>query len=110
MCSPASRRSARYSRCSCSSRGRRWPSPSRRTASSRSRLHEPPVRSAGVVTHDVIVVLALLGVAGQTLALLFVAVVAAAAAGVPAPFAFVRAALWGYELWAAFVVSAIATG
>ncbi|TMM14307.1 MAG: disulfide bond formation protein B [Actinobacteria bacterium] len=33
-----------------------------------------------------------------------------ALAGVGAPLAAVRRALWGYELWAAFVVAAIGTG
>ena len=34
----------------------------------------------------------------------------AAAAGVPGPLARVRSALWGYELWLAFLVSSAATG
>jgi disulfide bond formation protein DsbB len=29
---------------------------------------------------------------------------------VPKPLEYLRAAIWGYELWAAFVVSSIATG
>jgi disulfide bond formation protein DsbB len=62
------------------------------------------------VTHDAIVALALLGVAGQVLAGVFILVVLAALAGVRALFDALRAAIWGYELWAAFVVSAIATG
>jgi disulfide bond formation protein DsbB len=51
------------------------------------------------MTHDVIVLLAALGVAAQALvvlALLF--------------WRRLRRLLWGYELWAAFVVAAIATG
>jgi disulfide bond formation protein DsbB len=62
------------------------------------------------VTHDTIVSLASLGVAGQVLAGLGLLVAAAAAVRVTRPLRFVRAALWGYELWAAFLVSAIATG
>jgi disulfide bond formation protein DsbB len=41
---------------------------------------------------------------------LLVLVGVAAAAGVRGPLRAVRSALWGYELWAAFVVAAIATG
>ena len=62
------------------------------------------------MTHDVIVALAVLGVAGQVLAGLFIVVVLAAGAGLPGPLRAIRNALWGYELWAAFVVAAIATG
>jgi disulfide bond formation protein DsbB len=50
------------------------------------------------VTGDVILALEVLGVAGQVLVV--------AIACVPA----LRRALWGYELWAAFFVAAIATG
>jgi disulfide bond formation protein DsbB len=61
------------------------------------------------VTHDVIVALAVLGVAGQVL----VGVLAVAAllrlAGVRQPFDAIRGAIWGYELWLAFVVTAVAT-
>ena len=62
------------------------------------------------MTHDTIVALAVLGVAGQLIAVAFVLVVAAAGFGVSRPLAWLRAGLWGYELWAAFVVSSIATG
>ena len=62
------------------------------------------------MTHDTIVALAVLGVAGQVVAVAFVLVVAAAGFGVSLPLAWLRAGLWGYELWAAFVVSSIATG
>jgi disulfide bond formation protein DsbB len=62
------------------------------------------------VTHDTIVALAALGVAGQALAVAFVLVLGAAAFGVPRPLDSVRTMMWGYELWAAFVVSAVATG
>jgi disulfide bond formation protein DsbB len=55
------------------------------------------------VTHAVISILAGLGVAGQALAVLLVLLLVAARARI-------RNWLWGYELWAAFVVAAIATG
>jgi disulfide bond formation protein DsbB len=58
----------------------------------------------------VIVALAVLGVAGQVIALGYALVVALAGFGVAKPLEFVRAAIWGYELWAAFLVSSIATG
>src|SRR5205814_1550924 len=54
--------------------------------------------------------LAVLGVAGQVLGGALVLVGLGAAAGVRGPLRAVRSALWGYELWAAFVVAAIATG
>ena len=62
------------------------------------------------MTHDVIVALAVLGVAGQVLGGVLILVGLGAAAGARGPLRAVRAALWGYELWAAFVVAAIATG
>jgi disulfide bond formation protein DsbB len=60
--------------------------------------------------HDTIVALAALGVAGQVLAGFLILVALAAAAGARRPLHAVRNALWGYELWAAFIVSAVATG
>ncbi len=60
--------------------------------------------------HDTIVALAALGVAGQVLAGGLILVGAAALAGVRAPLERLRSALWGYELWAAFVVASVATG
>jgi disulfide bond formation protein DsbB len=62
------------------------------------------------MTRDTIVVLAALGVVGQVLGGLLILVGLAAAAGARGPLGRLRAALWGYELWAAFVVAAIATG
>jgi len=62
------------------------------------------------MTHDLIVALAALGVVGQVLAGLAILVVLAAALGLRGPLASARRALWGYELWAAFIVAAIATG
>jgi disulfide bond formation protein DsbB len=62
------------------------------------------------MTHDVIVVLAVLGVAGQVLGGILILVALLAVAGVRGPLDALRRALWGYELWTAFVVAAIATG
>jgi len=62
------------------------------------------------MTHDTIVTLAGLGVAGQVLAGALILIGAAALAGLRAPLRALRSALWGYELWAAFVVASIATG
>ena len=62
------------------------------------------------MTHDTIVVLAVLGVAAQALVVAFLLVFVLAAVGLHGPWARVRSALWGYELWAAFLVAAIATG
>jgi len=55
------------------------------------------------MTHDTIVVLAVLGLAGQVLIVL-VAISWLLAGD------YIRRLLWGYELWAAFVVAAMATG
>jgi disulfide bond formation protein DsbB len=55
------------------------------------------------MTHDVISALAGLGVVGQALVVLLVLSLLVARDRI-------RAWLWGYELWAAFVVAAIATG
>jgi len=62
------------------------------------------------VTHDVIVALAVLGVTGQVIAGVGILIAAAAALGQAGPLRTVRALLWGYELWAAFLVAAVATG
>jgi disulfide bond formation protein DsbB len=62
------------------------------------------------MTHGTIVTLAVLGVIGQVLAGLLILIALAAAVGVRGPLRWLRSALWGYELWAAFVVAAIATG
>jgi disulfide bond formation protein DsbB len=62
------------------------------------------------LTHDTIVTLAVLGVAGQALAAVVLLAGASAVVGIRQPLAWIRSALWGYELWAAFVVAAIATG
>ena len=62
------------------------------------------------MTHDVIVALAALGVAGQVVAGLLIVLGALALAGAREPLELVRSWLWGYELWAGFVVAAVATG
>jgi disulfide bond formation protein DsbB len=62
------------------------------------------------MTHDTIVALAVLGVIGQVVAAVLLVILIAAALGARGPFRALQRALWGYELWAAFVVAAIATG
>src|SRR6188472_1611204 len=62
------------------------------------------------MTHATIVTLSVLGVAGQALAAVGIVVAGLALLGARRPLAAIRAVLWGYELWAAFVVAAIATG
>jgi disulfide bond formation protein DsbB len=62
------------------------------------------------MTHDVINVIAVLGIAGQVLFGILLLAVLLAALGFDGPLETIRDWLWGYELWAAFVVSAIATG
>src|SRR5206468_3261152 len=62
------------------------------------------------MTHDVITVIAWLGLVGQVLFGLLLVAVLLAAFGFDGLLEAIRDWLWGYELWAAFVVSAIATG
>ena len=62
------------------------------------------------MTHRTIEVLAGLGVVGQVLAGLAILIALAALLGARRPLDAVRSALWGYELWGAFVVASIATG
>jgi disulfide bond formation protein DsbB len=62
------------------------------------------------LTHDVIVTLAALGVAGQALAALMLLVAVGCLVGLRAPGEAVRSALEGYELWLVFLVASIATG
>jgi disulfide bond formation protein DsbB len=64
----------------------------------------------GGVTHDVIVVLAALGVLGQVLVGLLVLLGLLWLAGLRRLLGAVRRAIWGYELWLAFLVAATATG
>jgi disulfide bond formation protein DsbB len=62
------------------------------------------------VTHDLIVALAALGVLGQVIIGLLLVVGLLWLAGLHSPLARVRRAIWGYELWLAFLVAATATG
>jgi disulfide bond formation protein DsbB len=62
------------------------------------------------MTHDTIVGLAVLGVIGQAIAGILILLAVLAGTGLPAPLRALRRALWGYELWAAFVVAAVGTG
>jgi disulfide bond formation protein DsbB len=62
------------------------------------------------MTHALIVTLAVLGVAGQVLAGILLLTGALWLVGVRSPLDLVRSTLWGYELWLAFVVAAVATG
>jgi disulfide bond formation protein DsbB len=62
------------------------------------------------MTHRIIVTLAVLGVVGQVLAGLLLLAGLAWLLGLRAPPQRLRRAVEGYELWLAFLVSAIATG
>jgi Disulfide bond formation protein DsbB len=62
------------------------------------------------LTHDVIVTLAALGVAGQVLAALLLLVGIAWLVGLRGPGDWLRRVLEGYELWCVFLVASIATG
>jgi disulfide bond formation protein DsbB len=62
------------------------------------------------MTQDTIVALSVLGVLGQVLVGFGLVVCVLALAGVRGPLDWIRGLLWGYELWGAFVVAAIATG
>jgi disulfide bond formation protein DsbB len=62
------------------------------------------------INHDIAVALSVLGVVGQVLVALALVVGVLALLGIRAPLHAVRDLLWGYELWGAFVVAAIATG
>jgi disulfide bond formation protein DsbB len=62
------------------------------------------------VTHDVIVVLAVLGVIGQVVGAGLLLIGVLALVGVRGPLRMLRSGVEGYELWLAFVVAAIATG
>jgi disulfide bond formation protein DsbB len=60
--------------------------------------------------HDTIVAFAVLAVAGQAIAAALALLGLLYLAGIRAPLRALRAGLWGYELWAAFVVAALGTG
>jgi disulfide bond formation protein DsbB len=62
------------------------------------------------MTTDIVIILSVLGVVGQVLVGLGIVVGVLALVGVRGPLDAIRNLLWGYELWGAFVVAAIATG
>jgi disulfide bond formation protein DsbB len=62
------------------------------------------------MSHDTIVVLSVLGVVAQVIVAIGLLAAVLALVGVRGPLDGIRSLLWGYELWAAFVVAAIATG
>ena len=62
------------------------------------------------MTHNVIVLLAVLGVVGQVVVAVLVVAGVFRVAGIPGSLLGIRSAVWGYELWLAFVVTAVATG
>jgi disulfide bond formation protein DsbB len=62
------------------------------------------------MTTDIVIALSVLGVVGQVLVAIGIVVGFLALAGVRGPLDWIRNLLWGYELWGAFVVAAIATG
>jgi disulfide bond formation protein DsbB len=61
------------------------------------------------MTDAVTLLLAALGIVGQIALVLFGIVLLLRLVGVGAPLEYVRGAIWGYELWLAFVVSTVAT-
>src|SRR3989440_13053185 len=62
------------------------------------------------MTQNVVILLSVLGVVGQVLVGLGIVVGVLALAGVRGPLDTIRNLLWGYELWGASVVAAVATG
>ena len=62
------------------------------------------------MTQDIVIILSVLAVVGQVLIALGLLVGVLALFGVRGPLETIRSLLWGYELWGAFVVAAIATG
>src|SRR5438552_1687418 len=62
------------------------------------------------ISQNVVVVLSVLGVIGQVVIAVMLLVGLLALVGVRGPLNGMRHLLWGYELWAGFVVAAIATG
>ena len=61
------------------------------------------------MTRDVIVSLAVLGILGQLLVAVLVAAALLSLVGVRRPLELIRTSIWGYELWLAFLVAALAT-
>jgi disulfide bond formation protein DsbB len=75
-------------------------------------IHPSKEAQAGedrLMTHAFIVTLAVLGVIGQVVAVALLLIGVLWLVGVRAPFELLRSAVWGYELWLAFVVAAVAT-
>jgi disulfide bond formation protein DsbB len=62
------------------------------------------------MTHDVIVALSALGVVGQAVGALLLLLALLRVLGVRGPLRIVQRSIWGYELWLAFLVAAVATG
>src|SRR5436190_6789847 len=62
------------------------------------------------MTTDIVIILSVLGAVGQVLVAVGIVVGVLALLGVRGPLDAIRNLLWGYELWGAFVVAAIATG
>ena len=62
------------------------------------------------MTQDLVIILSVLGVVGQVLVVIGVVAGLLALVGVRGPLDAIRNLLWGYELWGAFVVAAVATG
>jgi disulfide bond formation protein DsbB len=62
------------------------------------------------ITHNITVLLSVLGVIGQVLVVVMLLVGLLALVGLRAPLDGIRRLLWGWELWAGFVVASIATG
>lgn len=62
------------------------------------------------MTHDVVVGLSVLGILGLVIAGTLLLLALFWCAGLRRPLELVRSAIWGYELWLAFLVSALATG
>ena len=62
------------------------------------------------MTTNTVIALSVLGVIGQVLIVLGLILGLLALVGVGGPLDWLRKLLWGYELWGAFVVAAIATG
>jgi disulfide bond formation protein DsbB len=57
-----------------------------------------------------VIILSVLGVVGQVLVVIGIIAGLLALVGVRGPLDAIRNLLWGYELWGAFVVAAVATG
>lgn len=68
------------------------------------------MRHDGRVTQNVITAFAVLGIVGQLSVGLLLLAGLLRLVGVQGPLASIRASIWGYELWLAFLVSALASG